>query len=115
MAAPRRESEHARADSVSKEGKDDRQIISAFGVAMPGSFTDRVEEGAHHALVELALRLAFEASTRLVSPSITRSGCGRGAFSGSSNGLTRSRSMFKRNLRPRGQDPNDVRYDPKPA
>ena len=48
------------ADSVSKEGKDDRQIISAFGVAMPRLIYGTAwKKERTTALVELALQSGF--------------------------------------------------------
>jgi len=104
------------ADSVSKEGKDDRQIISAFGVAMPGLIYGTAwKKERTTALVELALRLGFRGVDTACQPKhYHEAGVGEALSAASSNGLTRSEIYVQTKFTPlAGQDPNDVRYDPK--
>ena len=104
------------ADSVSKEGKDDRQIISAFGVAMPRLIYGTAwKKERTTALVELALRSGFRGVDTACQPKhYHEAGVGEALSAASSNGLTRSEIYVQTKFTPvAGQDPNDVPYDRK--
>jgi diketogulonate reductase-like aldo/keto reductase len=104
------------ADSVSKEGKDDRQIISAFGVAMPRLIYGTAwKKERTTALVELALRSGFRGVDTACQPKhYHEAGVGEALSAASSNGLTRSEIYVQTKFTPvAGQDPNDVPYDHK--
>jgi diketogulonate reductase-like aldo/keto reductase len=104
------------ADSVSKEGKDDRQIISAFGVAMPRLIYGTAwKKERTTALVELALQSGFRGVDTACQPKhYHEAGVGKALSAASSNGLARSQIYVQTKFTPlAGQDPNDVPYDPK--
>ena len=104
------------ADSVSKEGKNDREIISAFGVAMPRLIYGTAwKKERTTALVELALRSGFRGVDTACQPKhYHEAGVGEALSAASSNGLTRSEIYVQTKFTPvAGQDPNDVPYDRK--
>ena len=104
------------ADSVSKEGKDDREILSAFGVAMPRLIYGTAwKKERTTALVELALRSGFRGVDTACQPKhYHEAGVGEALSAASSNGLTRSEIYVQTKFTPvAGQDPNDVPYDRK--
>ena len=103
--------------SVSKEGgADERQIISAFGVAMPRLIYGTAwKKERTAALVELALRQGFRGVDTACQPKhYNEEGVGEGLAAAFSAGLARSEIYVQTKFTPfAGQDPNDVPYDPK--
>ena len=104
-------------DLVSKEGgADERQIISAFGVAMPRLIYGTAwKKERTAALVELALRQGFRGVDTACQPKhYNEEGVGEGLAAAFGAGLARSETYVQTKFTPfAGQDPNDVPYDPK--
>ncbi len=104
------------ADSVSKKGGgDERQIISAFGVAMPRLIYGTAwKKERTAAFVELALRSGFRGVDAACQPKhYHEAGVGEALSAASSNGLARSEIYVQTKFTPlAGQDPNDIPYDP---
>ena len=105
------------ADSVSKKGgEDERQIISAFGVAMPRLIYGTAwKKERTAAFVELALRSGFRGVDVACQPKhYHEAGVGEALSAASSNGLARSEIYVQTKFTPlAGQDPNDIPYDPR--
>jgi diketogulonate reductase-like aldo/keto reductase len=104
-------------DSVSTEGaKDHRQIISAFGVAMPRLIYGTAwKKERTAALVELSLRSGFRGVDTACQPKhYNEAGVGEGLSAAFGAGLARSEIYLQTKFTPfQGQDPDNVPYDSK--
>ena len=102
-------------DLLSREGgADERQIISAFGVAMPRLIYGTAwKKERTAALVELALRQGFRGVDTACQPKhYNEEGVGGGLAAAFGAGLARSEIYVQTKFTPfAGQDPNDVPYD----
>lgn len=98
-----------------KGGEDQRNIVSAHGVAMPRIIYGTAwKKERTAALVEMALRSGFRGIDTACQPKhYHEAGVGEGLSAAMGEGLARSEIYLQTKFTPfRGQDPDNVPYDP---